>query len=475
MLAHHGKRSVRHIGFFASSVSPAFAVTSGLVLFYLLAGGSSRFDVLSLPVIRFVSVLATFYGVWRLPPDRHPSENLMIGLLLAIGALVLFYLLPLPPSLWSQLSGRGIIAEVDRVAQLGTVYRPLSMSPILTQNAFFALFVPASILFNGLRLTNDEVRQLAPVVMIGALASCILAIAQLLGPSDGVLYLYQRTSNGAANGLFANRNHHAVFLASILPIIVVYAASANRSSGFGERKAFAALLLACLIAPMLLVIGSRGGFAAAIVAVICLPFLYIVTARRSQVRRSERRLRIVLVAGVLLMALVILWAIFSPRAETLVRVTGVDADPEMRFKVWPVVLEHIRTFGFWGPGPGTYEVAYKLIEPDVDLRPTYSNHAHNDWLEVVFTLGVPGGLLLLAGVSIVTRTAAVLIRRRSDLPDQAWGWVGIVMLIVFGVGSVGDYPLRVPSLLALMVIACLWMKLGATRPRLAVSASAITD
>jgi len=402
----------------------------------------------------------------------------MIGLLLAIFGLVLFYLVPLPPSLWHQLSGRGVIAEVDRVAQLGTVYRPLSMSPILTQNAFFSLFVPASILFNGLRLTNDEVRQLAPVVMIAALASCLLAISQLLGPSDGVLYFYQRTSNGAANGLFANRNHHAIFLASILPIIVVYAASANRSSRFGERKAFAALLLACLIAPMLLVIGSRGGFAAAIVAVICLPPLYVVTVRRSQARRSsrsERRLRIVLVTGVLLIALVILWAIFSPRAETLARVTGGDADPEMRFKVWPVVLEHIRTFGFWGAGPGTYELAYKLIEPDVDLRPTYSNHAHNDWLEVVFTLGVPGAFLLLAGVSIVIWTAAVLIRRRSDLPDQAWGWVGIVMLIVFAVGSVGDYPLRVPSLLALMVIACLWMKLGATRPKLASSASAITD
>lgn len=472
LTAGRHKAGRRLFGATVPKASSAFIITSGLLLFYLLLGGSSRFDNLSLPFLRPVAVIATFYGLWQLPALRQRTARTMLGFMSATFLVVALYLVPLPPAWWQGLPGRDAIVRVDHVAGLGDVYRPLSISPVLTGNALFALFVPASILVNGLCLTDDELRGLAPVVMIGALVSCMLAVAQMLGPSDGPLYLYRSTTNGAAVGLFANRNHHAVFLASVLAVIATYAASGpairtiagqRRRHVTSQRRPFVALLLACLILPMLLVIGSRGGLAATIGVLVSLPFLYAMAAERKFATLAPG-IRIALATAIMVLAAIVLWATLSSRAETLARLTNPGGDQELRFKVWPVVFDHLARFAPFGPGPGTYEVAYKLIEPDQDLRPTYSNHAHNDWLEIPFTMGAPGILLLLLTLAWVARSGAVMIIRRRLLPDRAWGWTGIVMLLAFGIGSSVDYPLRVPSLLALAVVACLWIRLGATAP-----------
>src|SRR3546814_18783044 len=65
-----------------------------------------------------------------------------------------------------------------------------------------------------------------------------LGLAQVIGPRDGPLYLYEITNNGSAVGLFANRNHQAALLACLFPMLAVYA-SIDHPSAERMRLKFA--------------------------------------------------------------------------------------------------------------------------------------------------------------------------------------------------------------------------------------------
>ena len=53
----------------------------------------------------------------------------------------------------------------------------------------------------------------------------------------------------------------------------------------------------------------------------------------------------------------------------------------------------------FGGGFGSFEAAYKIVEPVNLLSLQYLNHAHNDYLELAIEAGLPG--LALAGLWIV--------------------------------------------------------------------------
>ena len=124
----------------------------------------------------------------------------------------------------------------------------------------------------------------------------------------------------------------------------------------------------------------------------------------------------------------------------------------------------IRDFAPWGSGLGSFEPAYWLYEPDHLLMPAYMNHAHDDWLEIVMTGGVPAALVaLLAVVAWGGRTFA-LMRNRSQAGTHVVSRLGLVIILMLAVASLSDYPVRVPSLACLLVCAAVWAS-GGDRPR----------
>src|SRR3546814_9365868 len=68
----------------------------------------------------------------------------------------------------------------------------------------------------------------------------------------------------------------------------------------------------------------------------------------------------------------------------------------MRVQTWPTVSDMIQTYWMLGSGFGSFPGVYKIYEPDALLRPSYLNHAHNDWAELLITGGVPFALIILA-------------------------------------------------------------------------------
>jgi hypothetical protein len=61
-----------------------------------------------------------------------------------------------------------------------------------------------------------------------------------------------------------------------------------------------------------------------------------------------------------------------------------------------VLLDTWNGLTWFGRGIGSFETAFPAVATRLDTYAVWTEHAHNDWLEVAFELGVPGVLLLAA-------------------------------------------------------------------------------
>lgn len=425
-----------------------------LLMMAFVAGGGSRSDIASLMVLRPAGVLILAYGLWGLGASDLRGYRFLLGMAAMSVGLVLAQLIPLPPPLWSQLPGRQLIVAIDYVASLGSVWRPLTLAPSGTWNALFSLVPTLAALVLAVQLREDERWALVPVVVGLGVVSAFLGILQIQGAPDGPLYFYQMTSNGSPVGLFANRNHHAVFLAALLPLLVVFASRDIPSSLDYRLRTMFAATFGLFIIPFILVIGSRIGLIAALVGLMSTPLLY---RTRSSTGRKKRAIRRWIIFGVVVIgiALAVFTHIFG-RALAFDRLIAQTSGPEIRYKAWQVVWDMIWFYFPTGTGFGSFAEVFRIHEPDKLLTTFNFNHAHNDWLELLLTGGLPAGLLLFVAV-VALITKVIQLRRAPQDSNHMLASAGVWVLLLLGLGSLTDYPLRVPSIACLFSIALIWV------------------
>jgi O-antigen ligase len=432
-----------------------------LLLIVFIMGGASRTDVQSLVIIRPVSILFLAYGLFNLRMSHIRRAPLSAAIIALAVLLVVLHLVPLPPSIWMSLPGRGIIADIDRISGVGPVWRPLSMVPDMTRNALFSLAVPVAVLLMALQVDERERTALLPLFILFGLASGLLGAMQSAGEPGGALYLYAQTTTGTANGLFANRNHNGVLLACLFPMLTAYSVMRTRERN-GARWAWIAGALSVVVLALVLVVGSRAGLLCAVMAIVLSPLLV-----RDRLRRTSRRVRriaaLAYAAGCAgFVALIGLFALFS-RAESLQRLLASDAEGDRRLQVWGPVWEMTRAYFPVGSGIGSYIKVFQLNEPRDILTLNYSNHAHNDWLEVAMTAGLPGVLLLAAtliGIALLSWRAW----KSGGGGDPLLARTASIILLLLGLASIGDYPMRTPSMMAFFVVALVWLEVRPVVP-----------
>jgi len=153
--------------------------------------------------------------------------------------------------------------------------------------------------------------------------------------------------------------------------------------------------------------------------------------------------------GAISLGLVALFA-FMGRSPAIERLLAQDAADDQRVQSLPYVLDMARDYQPFGVGFGSFEQAYRTIEPVSLLGPRYLNHAHNDWLQFPIEGGVPAiviGLLLI--VFVILRTLRIAGIRKADRDMVTNAWLGILLIGILALASVVDYPLRTPSLMML--------------------------
>lgn len=434
-----------------------WALALFLVLLFF-TGGGARGDILSLTVLRPVAVLMCGFALWSLKWEHIQGHRFLFGMAAAVFALVGLHLIPLPPGIWGSLPGREIITEIDKTAALGEVWRPLAMVPSGGWNAFYSLFVPLAVLLLGVQLSREERFQLLPVMMGLGLFSGFVGLLQVISDPQGPLYFYSVTNNGSAVGLFANRNHQAILLATLFPMLAVYACAGVRSEEQAKVRGYVALAGGAVLVPLLLVTGSRAGLIVGLLGLLSAPLLYRKPANTAPKKRKGNKLDLRwLLAGFAVVCLGGLTVIMS-RAEAFKRIAAPDQTEDLRFKSWPYVIDMAEKYFPFGSGAGSFIEAFQIDEPYELLKPTYFNHAHNDWLEVYMLLGLPGLILLAIAVCAFARAAIAAFRaERAEGRDVPFARLGAVLLFILALGSIGDYPMRTPILACVFVLAALWL------------------
>lgn len=443
-----------------------------LVAFIALLGltvGSGRDDLPTLVVVRPLAILLCFYGLLGLTREKWENHRRNLWFLGAAFALVLAYLVPLPPSLWQDSSTHRLIADIDRVAGLGDIWRAYSVAPRRTLNAFFSLFVPAAALLLMIRIDREERWYLLlPVILFGA-ASVMMALLQSAAPSAKALWFYRLTNDNIPVGLFANRNHAAVFHAALLPMLAAMVQLPTQSVIWARLRVAFALLLGLAAVVAVFASGSRAGLLTLPVAVISVAFLWpraAAPSRRAKPSRLARfpvlRSRGALIAAAIVVAVAIgAISLKDNQPEGAAQRLAVASETDMRLGIWQQSVVIAKDNLPFGTGPGTFADVYRVYEPIETLGPNYINHAHNDALEMLVTMGIPGALLLLvAVVALLYSGWRLWFEQGTGSWQRNQARMAWVVLVVFGIASVVDYPLRVPSLSAVAIIFLCWITMS---------------
>jgi O-antigen ligase len=429
-----------------------FYLLLAFLLTCLVGGGSNRPNILPLLYLRpltviFLSAMLIVPTAWEFRSVRFPL--LVLGVL-AVWMMV--QLVPLPPSVWIHLPGREPFAQAAVALDGVQPWRPISLTPDLTINSLLALLIPLTVLIGFAGIRPDQRLALVPLIIGAAIASAALGILQFTGGQSSPANLYDH-SLPVPNGWFANRNHHAAFLACALAVTATWLRLPAQSSRYARQRYWIAGLTAGLLLVVAIATGSRSG---TLLTVLALAYATTTTLRTFSGKLSARNTVLLRTAVAIVSLLVVTVMLFVGRAVSLNRALGFDPESEQRIRAFPTLLAMWRDFMPFGSGFGSFEPIFRVYEPDTLLHPGYFNHAHNDWLELGITGGLPA-TLILAGFTVWVGVRLLRCFRMRASSTVLCARSGGIILLILGAASVTDYPLRTPLLAALFALACAWL------------------
>lgn len=374
----------------------------------------------------------------------------VLALLVATLALPLLQLIPLPPSWWLELPGRSVLQVPGQVEP----WRPWTMVPGATRNAFFSLVVPATMLLLLTQLDEKSRSWLPAILLAFVTTAVVLGLLQFSGvPFNNPLL---NDTPGLVSSIFANRNHFAVLVAIGCLIAPVWAFMDRNALSWRGPLAIGLVLLFILT---ILATGSRSGIlvgAAAILAMLAL------IGRRLQ-RRFKRRpgwvFPALLIAGFAVMFALVWLSFAADRAVSVNRLLIVDVEGDSRIGAFPTVLAAIRTYMPFGSGFGGFDPIFRIHEPLSLLKLTYFNQAHNDYLGIALDGGVLGLTVLGAGVGWWL-IQSVRVWRAAPDETVTLARLGSCILLLIFMASATDYPARTPTIMAIIVVAAAWLARG---------------
>ncbi|MVZ98452.1 O-antigen ligase domain-containing protein [Sphingorhabdus sp. IMCC26285] len=451
-----------------SKLSIQFLALSLFIFLTFSMGGSSRMDVQSLALLRPISVLFCGFALLTIRQDHfQKSRGILIGFGL-IFLLLLIFALPIPQDLAQAMPGQQLIVEIRKSAGVSNAWTSINLVPVNGTNAIASMTIPLAVILFGIQLEKEDMLRLLPLLIGLGAASGLFGFFQVISSSDSPFFLYRLTNEGSAVGLFANRNHAAVLLAMLIPMLAVYASfDVGRPDQSKTRVIRAAALLAVLV-PLILITGSRSGFLIAVMGLAGAVLLYKKPRSKKNHRHrssfiSKRFIGMSFGIGVIGLVFV---TIFFSRATAIERLFAKSANSDLRQDFWISSLSLVDKYLPLGSGPGSFAEAFRIGEATNLLDATYLNRAHNDWVETAVVLGVPGILLMGAGVLwYVNRVIALSFGIDGNRRSVVVSRLAAVLLAMFAVASFVDYPLRTPTMMTVFVLTIFWFKLASTEAR----------
>lgn len=414
----------------------------------LLLGGASAAGVLANLVLQLASIGIIWWSVLRLQGVRiEGSARSAVWILLAILLLPLLQLIPLPVDVWSSLPGRAVVFADYRQLGLDPPAIGISLSPERTIASWLALLPPAAVFLATLTLPERTRAAMVYAIIGVAFASILLGFLQVTSKSPG-LYPYVITNFGSAVGFFSNRNHLASLLLMSIPFLTLLLRSAGNidlpsTSLLGRRILVAGCLI--ILSVGIFFTGSRAGL---LLLVPTLALTYITMIRTS--RGFTPQFLGLGIVGLLIVVVSVM--AYGPFYERIVE-RSENFQSDVRYWTAPISFDTAIDNLPFGTGIGTFDPVFRRAAGDINLGPNFINHAHNDYLELLMTGGLPAVMLILA----VILWGAAVVRSNWQMKSgnpSALSRASSIVIMVALLHSAADYPLRTAAIAALFAAAC---------------------
>jgi O-antigen ligase len=424
---------------------PAVTIVAALVL-----GGGTVQGLGSDAVVQFAGLpLLGLAVVMLVGRSVAPEAKWAVAIAAGIILLPLIQLMPLPPDTWTRLPGRSAVVEIFEQAAIPLTWRPISLDPAATWRSALSLLPPLAV-FLAVLCTGMNARRKLILLLVGfAVVSVALGLLQLMQGPASPLRFHAITNPSSSVGMFANRNHHAALLYSVLPFAVAWTiGSAYR----GKTRGFGLVIGALTIAALLLGLGmaqSRAGVILGLVALVL--SIFLLDDRRHTASRRQATCAI-FAAGVFGALLVVHYGL--PGLLNRFEAATID---DYRFEILRIGLAAAETFLPFGSGFGTFEAVYQMHDRPDTLLTSYVNHAHNDWLE----LWIEGGWLIAPIAAGFLLWLGLASYRAWRFPSGRIGFIDVALrraasisVFLLLLHSLADYPLRTTSLATVFALCC---------------------
>ena len=442
-----------------------FILCAVTVVSSLLVWGGTRGGFLSDTILELIAIpafLASLSSIVALPRSKSKQRaEWALMLCLAIAALPLVQLVPLPPWLWTELPNREQMVTVFGLLGHELPWLPISVSPSATWVSVLSLLPPFAIFLGVIQLSYRERRAMSLIFIAVGIVAAFVGLAQVAQGPDSPLRFFAVTNESEAVGFFANRNHFAALLYSLLLFGAAWATNVAFAVGsWSDRKSFEtstiAMLTACFLGLVILIVTesitrSRAGLALTIVAVAGALALPLADRRRSS--GGVTPVRLILASASLAIVLAVQFALYrildrfadDPLADsrvTFARNTIAAAKASMPF----------------GSGVGTFVSVYPTFElPQDAISNAFVNHAHDDLLEVWLEGGAISLCLMAAFAAwFLLRAAKIWWRAPEDIRtiDLLLARAATIAVPLIIAHSAVDYPLRTGAIMAVFAFSC---------------------
>lgn len=384
-----------------------YALGVAMLVALVIGGGTDR-GLLTDAIVQITTLTACAIALTQAPAQSLSSATVWMSA--AIFALCLLQLIPLPEALIDAVRPDALAADPSNDSTFSFISSGLGSS----LDAALLVTTGLAFLLAVLALRADQVVGLLPFFLAGVFFNILAATIQFsLAQNVAIDNVLSYTIKA---GFFANVNHFSTLIYAAIPFVVFFGLTRGylRSAGL--------VLVGILL--FLLAAGSRAGIALGlIVAVASTIFL----SSRSRVG-GWGLVAAFIVASVYALGL---WTKFGQR----------ELDPTFgRAEFAGTTLDGIAENWVLGVGFGSFRNAYGIYEQPQMIFSEYVNHAHNDYLEIVFEGGIAAAVMVILYFILLAKSVE---RIRSDDFQKA----ALISTLFICAHSLVDYPLRTVALL----------------------------
>jgi O-antigen ligase len=376
--------------------------------------------------------------------------------------LPLLQLIPLPIALLEWVSpGSASIWSAETKA----TFAPISIDPGQTLDIGMrqAGIISLALIVMALMRHRTVRAQFVWLMAAIGLLNAVFGLLTFLGGID-LLYFKQATGGfGAVTGTYVNKNHFAGLMEMALPFVVAMSIrSKMRSESRGviayTDGVFWMWAGACfLMLVALLLSASRAGVAASVAGLLLSIALF-----SKQGSHLGKKVAVTVFVG----GLIGLVAFAVVGFDTFWQIYGQRGLSNARLLLWMDSLRLVPQFWLLGGGVGVYDYLLPVVK-SAGLHSARYDHAHNDYVEFLVTMGPVGLLMFLGVLGLIYRRLMRSRRREEGVAGSPALFAAVWALTAMLLHALLDFNLQIPAnnLLFFIVAMLLWSGLSHGRRR----------